>query len=454
MAKKRKPLFIALIVIVVIFLILIITPFFIDADRFRPQIENALSGELGRKVEIGHLSVSLLSGSLKADEISIADDAAFSKEDFLTAKSLAIGIDVMPLILSRQLHVHSLDINDPQLQLLRTAAGQWNFSTLGGAAPANAKPAAATANDPPSDPPADPPATPATTTSMANSITVDSLKISGATVSLRRVGEAMSATNVYQNVNIAAQNISEASAFPFQFDAKTPTGGKLNLTGKVGPLGNGDANHLPFDGELKAHSVPAEDIENLLAVLGYALPSGSSLKGGTLEANLALRGPLEGFVSQGPVSLNNVTLAGYSLGSKLAGALGQSSAQTGNDTLVKVASSNVSYGPAGVRAESVNVEIPGIGDVTGSGTVSANNALDFHLIAKLEGSSPLAKLTQLPFFNQGGGIPFHVDGTTSDPHVTADIAGLNKTPLNQLKVPTKGQLGGMLGGLLKRKKPQ
>jgi AsmA protein len=449
MAGKKKPFLIALIVVVVIFLILIITPFFIDADHFRPEIETTLSGELGRKVQIGHLSVSLLSGSLKADQISIADDPAFSKDDFLTAKSLAIGIDVMPLIFSRQLHVHSLDINDPQLELLRTTSGTWNFSTLGGAAPANGKSAAA-ANDPPGDPPA----AQAPASSAASNITVDSLKISNATVSLRRVGEAMSATNVYQDVNIAAQNISEASAFPFQFDAKTPTGGKLNLTGKVGPLGNGDANHLPFDGELKAQSVPAEDIENLLAVLGYALPSGSSLKGGTLQANLALRGPLEGFVSQGPVSLNNVTLAGYSLGSKLAGALGQSSAQAGNDTLIKVASSNVRYGPDGVRAESVNVEIPGIGSVTGSGTVSANNTLDFHLIAKLEGSSPLAKLTQLPFFNQGGGIPFHVDGTTSDPHVTADIAGLNKTPLNQLKVPNQSQLGGMLGGLLKKKKPQ
>ena len=449
MAGKKKPFLIALIVVVVIFLILIITPFFIDADHFRPEIETTLSGELGRKVQIGHLSVSLLSGSLKADQISIADDPAFSKGDFLTAKSLAIGIDVMPLIFSRQLHVHSLDINDPQLELLRTTAGTWNFSTLGGAAPANGKSAPA-ANDPPGDPPA----AQAPASSAASNITVDSLKISNATVSLRRVGEAMSATNVYQDVNIAAQNISEASAFPFQFDAKTPTGGKLNLTGKVGPLGNGDANHLPFDGELKAQSVPAEDIENLLAVLGYALPSGSSLKGGTLQANLALRGPLEGFVSQGPVSLNNVTLAGYSLGSKLAGALGQSSAQAGNDTLIKVASSNVRYGPDGVRAESVNVEIPGIGSVTGSGTVSANNTLDFHLIAKLEGSSPLAKLTQLPFFNQGGGIPFHVDGTTSDPHVTADIAGLNKTPLNQLKVPNQNQLGGLLGGLLKKKKPQ
>ncbi|MGB6623993.1 MAG: AsmA family protein [Candidatus Acidiferrales bacterium] len=448
MAGKKKPIIIALIVIAAILLILIITPFFIDADRFRPDIEAALTEKLGRKVQIGHLTVSLFSGSLKADQISIADDPAFSTGDFLTAKSLAIGVDVMPLIFSKQLHVHSLEISGPQVELLRTAAGQWNFSTLGGPAPEKAKTAAS------SDPPGDPPAAQGSAATMASNLTVDSLKISNGTVSLARAREAAGATSIYQSVNISAQNISQTAAFPFQFDAKTPSGGKLNLTGNVGPLGAGDASHLPFEGQLKAQSVPAEDIENLLSVLGYALPAGSSLKGGTIKADLALHGPLEGFVTQGPVSLSNVTLAGFSLSSKLAGALGQSGAQTGNDTVIKVASSNVRYGPDGVRADSVDIEIPMIGSVTGSGTVGANNSLDFHLIAKLEGSNPLAKLTQLPLFNKGGGVPFHVAGTTSNPQVTADIAGLNKTPLNQLKIPNQSQLGGVLGGLLKKKKPQ
>src|SRR5579859_8292742 len=109
MAGKKKPLIIAAIVVVVILLILIITPFFIDADRFRPDIESALSAKLGRKVIIGHLSVSLFSGSLEADQISIADDPAYGRAPFLTAKSLAVGVEVMPLIFSRDLRVHSLE---------------------------------------------------------------------------------------------------------------------------------------------------------------------------------------------------------------------------------------------------------------------------------------------------------------------------------------------------------
>ncbi|MHB8484673.1 MAG: AsmA family protein [Candidatus Acidiferrales bacterium] len=444
MAGKKKPLIIAAIVVVVILLILIITPFFIDADRFRPDIESALSDKLGRKVQIGHLSVSLFSGSLEADQISIADDPAYNRGAFLTAKSLAVGIDVIPLIFSRDLRVHALEFKEPQIQLLRTAAGVWNFSTLGGTTAAKQTPA----NDPPAN----------ATSGGLHSFTVDTLKISHGTIAFGRAGQPTRLA--YQDVNISANNISQTAAFPFTFDAKTPGGGKLDLAGNVGPIGNGDAEKMPFDGQLKVNGVPSQDVQNLLAVLGYALPQGSALKGGTIKANLALHGPLDRMVTQGPVELNNVTLAGFSLASKLAGALGQTGSATGNDTLIKLASSNLRYASDGVRADSVNIVIPMIGGVTGAGTVSPNNDLKFRLLAKLDGSSPLAQLTKLPFFSQGGGLPFRIEGTASSPRVIPDIPGfsglkgLTKTPLNQLKVPNQSQLGGIVGGLLKKKKPQ
>ncbi|MFZ0640400.1 MAG: AsmA family protein [Candidatus Acidiferrales bacterium] len=455
MSRAKKPIIIVTIVVGVILLVLIIAPFFINADQFRPQIEATLSQKLGRNVQLGHISVSLFSGSLTADQISIADDPTYSSQPFLTAKSFSVGIDVMPLIFSRDLRVHSLNFNDPQVQLLRTAAGQWNFASLGASSPA---PHAKHADEPSVVVPValnvalDSAQTTAATSSALNSFSVDKMKISNGTVAFGRAGE--STHLAYQDVNLSAQNISQTAAFPFQFDAKTPGGGKINLTGNLGPVGNNDGSHLPFEGRSQAENVPAQDIENLLAVLGYSLPAGSSLKGGTIKADLALEGPLDSFVAQGPVQLSGVTLAGFSLASKLSAALGQSASQTGNDTLIKVAEGTLRYGPQGIRADSLNVEIASIGSVTGAGTMSASNALDFRLVAKLEGASPIAKLTQLSLFNKGGGIPFRVEGSASNPQVTADIPGLNKTPLNQLKIPSQGQLGGVLNGLLKKKKPQ
>ena len=448
MSRAKKPLIVVAIVVAAILLALIITPFFINADQFRPKIEAALSDKLGRKVQIGHIRVSLFSGDLSADEISIADDPSYSSQPFLTAKSFAVGIDVMPLIFSRDLRVHSLEFNDPKVQLLRTAAGQWNFSTLGAAPAVHSAPASEASAAPQTTPPAS-----SANESALNSFSVDKMKISNGTIAFGRAGEPTRLA--YQNVNLSAQNISQTAAFPFQFDAKTPGGGKITLDGNLGPIGSNDGSRVPFEGRSKAENVPAQDIENLLAVLGYALPTGSSLKGGTIRSDLTLHGPLEKFAAEGPVQLRGVTLAGFSLASKLGSALGQSATQTGNDTVIKIAEGALRYGSQGVRTDNLKVEVASIGNVTGAGTVSPANALSFRLLAKLEGASPLAQLTQLPFFNKGGGIPFRVEGTASNPQIMADVPGLNKTPLNQLKIPNQGQIGSLLGGLLnKKKKPQ
>lgn len=442
--SRRKAIYTILIVIVVIFLILVITPFFIDADRFRPEIQQVLSEKLGRNVEIGHLSASLISGSLKAEQITIADNPVFSREPFVTAKTLSVGVSVIPLIFSRELRVHSIELGEPQVQLLRTAAGEWNFASLG--APLQSHPA----GDPPAGPTDDPP-TPAP--AGLNSFSVDKLKISNGTIAFGRAGERTRLA--YRSVDITATNVSETAAFPVTFDARTPSGGKLSLTANVGPIGNGDANRMPFEGKMKATNVPAPDVQNLLAVLGYSLPEGSSLKGGTISADLGLHGPLERLVTNGPVQLSNVTLAGFSLASKLAAALGNADAATGNDTLIQVASSNLRYAPEGVRADDLNIVVPTIGSVTGAGTVATNNDLNFELVAKLAGNSSLAALTKLPIFGKSGGIPFRIRGTTSKPEVVPELGGMVGNPLKQLTNPNQqGGIGGLLGGLLKKKKPQ
>ncbi|HVB35196.1 MAG TPA: AsmA family protein [Patescibacteria group bacterium] len=435
MSKWKKPLGILAAVIVVVLLILIVTPFFINADTFRPQIEQALSHMLGRNVEIGHLQVSLFRGSLVANRISIADDPAYSREPFLTARSLAVGVDLAPLLFSHALKVHSFTFDGPHIQLLRDKRGDWNFASLGGKGTANGSPASAAA--------------------MRN-ITIDRLAVTGGTIAFGRAGQPT--RQAYDDVNITARNISTTHPFPLQFDAKTPGGGSLHLQASVGPLENVSADRLPFQGQLQANAVPAADVQNLLAVLGYSLPEGSSLQGGTIQAKLKLDGPLNGFVTSGPVQLSNIRLAGFSLTSKLAGALGHAGAATGNDTLIQLASSNLRYSPDGVRSEDLKVVIADLGTLTGSGTVGADNSLNFHLVAKLTGSIPLAQLVTLPMIAQGGGegLPFDVRGTTSHPVIVPDMKGLAGNIVKSLAGPgqqqQQGGIGGIIGGFLGQKK--
>ena len=109
----KRILKIIAIVVAVLIVIAIAIPFFIDANTFRPTLESDLTTALGRQVKVGNLSLSLLSGAVSADDISIADDPAFSKSAFVQAKSLKVGVEMMPLIFSKQLNVTELTLNQP-----------------------------------------------------------------------------------------------------------------------------------------------------------------------------------------------------------------------------------------------------------------------------------------------------------------------------------------------------
>ena len=70
---KRALKWIGIIIAILIVLVLVL-PFLINVNTFRPRIESELTNALGRKVAVGNLSLSLWSGSLAADDIAIADD--------------------------------------------------------------------------------------------------------------------------------------------------------------------------------------------------------------------------------------------------------------------------------------------------------------------------------------------------------------------------------------------
>src|SRR5207245_6361452 len=102
------------IVVVVLVVIALALPFVINVNDFRPRIESELTNALGRKVTVGNLSLSLWSGSLAAENIAIADDPAYGSEPFIRASSLNVGVEVLPLILHKILHITDLTLSQPQ----------------------------------------------------------------------------------------------------------------------------------------------------------------------------------------------------------------------------------------------------------------------------------------------------------------------------------------------------
>jgi AsmA-like protein len=127
---KKRWLRIAGIVIGVLLVLLIVLPFVIDVNSFRPKIESEATNALGRQVKMGDLSLSILSGTVGIQDISIADDPAFSKSPFVTAKSLKVGIELIPLIFSKELNVTRVALNAPQITLLKAPNGCGIFRAL------------------------------------------------------------------------------------------------------------------------------------------------------------------------------------------------------------------------------------------------------------------------------------------------------------------------------------
>src|ERR1700756_3953846 len=116
----KRALKIAGIVVAVLIVVLLIVPFLINVNGFRPKLEETASEALGRPVKVGNLSLSILSGSVTANNISIAEDRAFGTNPFVTAKSLKIAVELWPLITSKELRVTGITLEQPEIRLLKT----------------------------------------------------------------------------------------------------------------------------------------------------------------------------------------------------------------------------------------------------------------------------------------------------------------------------------------------
>ena len=88
MNRKVRNILIAVAIVIVI---LVIVPFLIPVNQFKPTIEAKASAALGRQVQLGDLSLSLLTGSLSAENLAVSDDPKFSQTPFLTAKGVRAG---------------------------------------------------------------------------------------------------------------------------------------------------------------------------------------------------------------------------------------------------------------------------------------------------------------------------------------------------------------------------
>jgi len=271
MGKKLR---ILVIVVAVVVLLLLVAPFLIPVNSFRPTIEAKASEALGRKVEVGDLSLSLITGSLGAKNLSVGDDPKFSSSPFLTAKSLSVGVEIFPLIFSKTLNVTGITIDEPQVTLLRNPAGQWNYSSIGGSASGPAKPAAKSSAP-----------------GSAEEISVKKLELKDGKIILGTTNSQKRST--YDHVNVTANNVSMNSQFPLTVSASLPGGGEFKLDGTAGPLDKSDTALTPLDAKIHVGSLNLASAGFLDPSLGLGglvdLDSTIASKNGSVESKGSLK---------------------------------------------------------------------------------------------------------------------------------------------------------------------
>ena len=270
------------ILLALLLVIALALPFLIDADQFRPRLEAALTQGLGRQVNLGDLKLSVLSGSVIASDLNIADDASFSRTPFIRAKSLKVGVELGALIFSKKLNVTGIAIDSPEIALVQSDAGVWNFASLGTKDPTKAAAATTSAT--------------ATSGSMQD-LTVKLVKITNGRLSLKTAGEPQ--LKVLEKVNIEVKDFAPDASFPVSLAADIQGGGDVKLDGKAGPFDTGDASETPFDVTLKLNKLdiakagfvrPSTGFEGLVSIDGNVTSSGGllHLKGEIQAAQLKL----------------------------------------------------------------------------------------------------------------------------------------------------------------------
>jgi AsmA protein len=445
-----------------------------------------------------------------------------------------LEIEIWPLIFSHRLNVTGLTIDTPEVTLIQTPSGDWNFSKMG--APSGAKGEAAHREATKGE------AAKPKSEKGAIQLSIKLIKITGGRISL---GSTAGHRNplLLEQVNAELHDFSNTSVFPFSLNTKVSGGGDIALNGKAGPIdqsdvamtpvqaslnvahldmagsslglagvisfeGNGESkgNLIEVTGKVKAEKLklarrgtparptveldftiqhdlrkqsglvrrgdihigkavasltgsyssqgeatvlkmslsgpgmPIPELAGMLPALDIVLPAGSSLQGGTANAKFAVEGPIDRLVTSGSLSFDNTRLTGFDLGKKMATVEKLAGITGGADTEIQTLSANLRMAPEGTTAQDLKLIVPAVGELTGSGTISPANALDFKMAAAVHASGLMAAANDRP-------IPFTVEGTCSDPVFRPDMRAVAAGEAKKLGgSAAESVLKGLLGG--------
>jgi hypothetical protein len=234
----------------------------------RDRIVARLSGELGRKVDVGQINAQMGWGvSIEVSDLKVADDPAFSKKPFLEAHEVSMDVEFVPL-LRGEARVKTLDLIKPDIRIVMNARGRLNLSTLGGRSDDARRKGeeAATSRR-------------AQRRSSLAELSINALAVEDGEIYFNDLGEKASPIKVHA-LDFEVTNFSAVT--PFDVETRFAFSGdekNVEASGKVGPIlqqGVMKASEIPVDLKLNLNSILLDRIRTL-ADVGPEIPAALSI---------------------------------------------------------------------------------------------------------------------------------------------------------------------------------
>ncbi len=215
---------------------------FLNGEGLRLRAEATLTHAIGRPVSIGRLELSLVRGRIIAGDFRVAEDPHFGAEPFVQASTVRIGIEVLPLLLRRELRINGFALERPSVRLLRDAAGTWNYTSL-----AQTRRQAKVSDR---------------SGRRVPDLVMSSFLVEDGRVLVRLASEPDGELTIrdrwYGPVNLTLKHLDLTQSLPFQLSAGLPEGGMVDATGIAGPWRVGDASATPVTARLRVTHLDLE----------------------------------------------------------------------------------------------------------------------------------------------------------------------------------------------------
>ena len=124
------PLWAKIVVGLVVLLLLVVlaVPYFLDVNRYRDTITSAIEKQTGRKVTVGAIHARLFPGAgVTVAELHVGNPSGFPEGDLVGADEIRVNVALAPL-LHGTIHVNSVDLVRPKLTILTDSNGKNNYT--------------------------------------------------------------------------------------------------------------------------------------------------------------------------------------------------------------------------------------------------------------------------------------------------------------------------------------